>query len=558
MAKHRTLYMSNGSEFEEVHVVTDYSLIIDPPDNFPPTAHNHDASNITSGVFPQSKVAFLEESLNIGLDTPIVSLNGHTLREVFETSLFDNYQLVVNGDFSDGTTGWSNTTLASVVNGELVFNNTTGSYNALYQEITVNVNDKIYYYVNVISSVEGFRINYGEDQYSPTYTMKSTGTQSGIFTANQGTTVRIMLGSNGGTSSTYDNSFIFNISTLIANKQYSPLYQTTFDLMTDEQIKLQMDEFVAKPYLFIDYTGFGIDTLTKEQKDYYYSLYQRLKNDYSRPASDVSAWAKAENKPEYNFSEIKTKPTNLSGYGITDAALATHSHNGIYYTETEVDTLLSGKSDSGHGHSNYLTSIPTASGSVLGGIKVGSRLTISSGTLSANLQSDNNFTTTLKNKLDGIATGATNVVESTVSGWGFTKNTGTVSGTGSQGSLAFWTDTNSLDSLGPGTYPSLTELSYVKGVTSPIQAQLAGKSASGHTHGSFNRTSSVLSGATVFSNVVVSNGIVTNIATRNLTAANIGAVSTTGNAYNSTRWGNKQLRVGDYSSGLSGYITLGY
>ena len=33
-----------------------------------------------------------------------------------------------------------------------------------------------------------------------------------------------------------------------------------------------------------------------------------------------------------------------------------------------------------------------------------------------------------KTKLNGIATGATNVVESTVSGWGFTKNAGTVTG----------------------------------------------------------------------------------------------------------------------------------
>lgn len=40
--------------------------------------------------------------------------------------------------------------------------------------------------------------------------------------------------------------------------------------------------------------------------------------------------------------------------------------------------------------------------------------------------STNDFTTAYKNKLDGIASGATAVTESTVSGWGFTKNTGTV------------------------------------------------------------------------------------------------------------------------------------
>ena len=51
----------------------------------------------------------------------------------------------------------------------------------------------------------------------------------------------------------------------------------------------------------------------------------------SLPASDVSAWAKAANKPSYNFSEIGSTPTSLSGYGITNA-----------YTKTEVDGLVAG------------------------------------------------------------------------------------------------------------------------------------------------------------------------------------------------------------------------
>ena len=43
-----------------------------------------------------------------------------------------------------------------------------------------------------------------------------------------------------------DNSSVtFNYSTLIANKQYSPLFNTTFDLMSDAEIKAQMDLWVA-------------------------------------------------------------------------------------------------------------------------------------------------------------------------------------------------------------------------------------------------------------------------------------------------------------------------
>lgn len=50
----------------------------------------------------------------------------------------------------------------------------------------------------------------------------------------------------------------------------------------------------------------------------------------SLPASDVYDWAKAATKPSYTFSEIGSKPTTISGYGITDA-----------YTKTEVDNKVS-------------------------------------------------------------------------------------------------------------------------------------------------------------------------------------------------------------------------
>ena len=52
------------------------------------------------------------------------------------------------------------------------------------------------------------------------------------------------------------------------------------------------------------------------------------------PASDVYAWAKASTKPTYSFSEIGSKPTTISGYGITDA-----------YTKTESNAALSLKAN---------------------------------------------------------------------------------------------------------------------------------------------------------------------------------------------------------------------
>ena len=57
---------------------------------------------------------------------------------------------------------------------------------------------------------------------------------------------------------------------------------------------------------------------------------------------------------------------------------------------------------------------------------------------------------------------------------------GTVTGTGTANLLTYWTGTSSIGSLSTATYPSLTELSRVKGVTSAIQTQLNGKAPTSH------------------------------------------------------------------------------
>ncbi|MBP7662279.1 MAG: hypothetical protein KA770_00220 [Shewanella sp.] len=57
--------------------------------------------------------------------------------------------------------------------------------------------------------------------------------------------------------------------------------------------------------------------------------------------------------------------------------------------------------------------------------------------------------------------------------------TGTIDGTLTTNELVYGVDGNTVGSLAVATYPSLTEISYVKGVTSAIQTQLNGKQASG-------------------------------------------------------------------------------
>lgn len=68
--------------------------------------------------------------------------------------------------------------------------------------------------------------------------------------------------------------------------------------------------------------------------------------------------------------------------------------------------------------------------------------------------------------------------------------------------IAGFDASKNVTSLSTATYPSLTELSYVKGVTSAIQTQLNGKSATSHTHTSsditnFNVAVSGLLGKTI-------------------------------------------------------------
>jgi hypothetical protein len=113
-------------------------------------------------------------------------------------------------------------------------------------------------------------------------------------------------------------------------------------------------------------------------------------------------------------------------------SLAAYEHNHSMLDVVGLLEALSQKSDTSHVHAAATTSVngfmsaadktklngiatgannyslPTASSTVLGGVKIGSRITINSGVISADVQSDNNFTTTLLNKLNGIESGANN------------------------------------------------------------------------------------------------------------------------------------------------------
>ena len=65
---------------------------------------------------------------------------------------------------------------------------------------------------------------------------------------------------------------------------------------------------------------------------------------YTETDPTVPSWAKASSKPSYTFSEIGSKPTTLSGYGITDAKIAsgtiTLGSNTITPLTSETDPIF--------------------------------------------------------------------------------------------------------------------------------------------------------------------------------------------------------------------------
>jgi len=66
----------------------------------------------------------------------------------------------------------------------------------------------------------------------------------------------------------------------------------------------------------------------------------------------------------------------------------------------------------------------------------------------------------------------------TITGTTIEASAGSLDGSGTTNEIAYWVDSNTLGALAVATYPSLTELTYLKGVTSGIQGQLNAKAAS--------------------------------------------------------------------------------
>lgn len=144
--------------------------------------------------------------------------------------------------------------------------------------------------------------------------------------------------------------------------------------------------------------------------------------------------------------------SNVDGLqsALDGKASSGHDHNSVYYTEAEVDTLLSGKANTSHGtHVSYSSTAPVMDGSA------------SVGTASTVARSDHKHPTdtsrAAQTSLDSHTSNKSNPHGVTLAQLGVTA--------------------------------TAAELNYVDGVTSNIQTQLNGKAASSHgTHVTYGTT----------------------------------------------------------------------
>ena len=94
------------------------------------------------------------------------------------------------------------------------------------------------------------------------------------------------------------------------------------------------------------------------------------------PASDVYAWAKASSKPSYSWSEISNKPS-IPSVGNGTITITQNGATKGTFTLNQSDNATIALTDN-----NTVYSLPAATASTLGGVKVGSNITNSSGTIS--------------------------------------------------------------------------------------------------------------------------------------------------------------------------------
>jgi len=153
------------------------------------------------------------------------------------------------------------------------------------------------------------------------------------------------------------------------------------------------------------------------------------------------------------WSKVTGTPTTIAGYGITDSLVYTTS---TYSNPAWITTLAWSKITGAPAFITSYTEVDTLATVTSRGATTTAGITVSGLLTATNIE------------VTTFATGNKMVYASG-------KQLGTLSGT--DDTIAYWSG-GTISSLLTATYPSLTELSYVKGVTSSIQTQLNSKLSS--------------------------------------------------------------------------------
>lgn len=132
------------------------------------------------------------------------------------------------------------------------------------------------------------------------------------------------FGTAAGTTMEGNDSRANNGQTAFSWGNHAGLYRSSSYVPSWSEVTGKPSTFTpsAHTHAIADVTGLQ-GALDGKQPSGSYVLTNDTRLSDSRPASDVYTWAKQSTKPSYVFSEIGTKPTTLSGYGITDGVTST-------------------------------------------------------------------------------------------------------------------------------------------------------------------------------------------------------------------------------------------
>lgn len=156
-------------------------------------------------------------------------------------------------------------------------------------------------------------------------------------------------------------------------------------LDNDVALKALFDEFVGRLKEIV-FTG-SYNDLEDKPENFPPSSHKHAKSDItdlpsSMPASDVSSWAKAANKPSYNWSEIGSKPSIPAAVRVKGNSESTYRTGDVNLTPANIGAAPSSHSHSeyaaaSHSHSNYAAA--SHSHSSFGALSIGNGHTLAGG-----------------------------------------------------------------------------------------------------------------------------------------------------------------------------------